>query len=146
MCQVSLLKSHSTDVICHKDQTQIDCSQSVFPGVIAKVTCNPRYQSERNAQEEFVCRENGKWNGAISECKADCGRLVPKAAALTVDGKEANPHELPWYAGIYHKNNQICGGTIISGLFLNSSFSLFLVLLNFLFTSRINCLISSSLF
>ena len=138
MCQVNLLKSHSTDVTCYKDKTQIDCSQSVLPGVIAKVTCNPRYQSERNAQEVFVCRKNGKWNGAISECKADCGRLVSNTIG--------EAHELPWYAGIYHKNNHICGGTIISGLFLNSSFTLFLVFLHFLFTSRINCLISSSLF
>lgn len=119
MCQVNLLKSHSTVITCYKDTIQIDCGRSVGPGVSAKVSCKSRYQFEPNAKKEFVCQENGNWNGERTECKADCGQLVPKATALAAGAIEANSHGVPWYAGIYYNDNQICGGTIISGLFLN---------------------------
>lgn len=118
MCQVNLLKSHSTDVSCYKESAKIDCNKSVAPGIVAKIECNSRYSFGPNATKVFVCQENGEWNGQRTECNADCGKLVAKATPLMNIGSKTYPHEIPWYAGIYYNNKHICGGTIISGLFL----------------------------
>ena len=122
MCQINQLKSYSASVTCEKNGTPIDCGRSVAPNITATVKCNTRYIPQPNAQLKFECKENGQWNGERTECKADCGVLVPKADAISAYGKIAVRHEIPWHATIYHKDNQICVGTIISGLFLNFSF------------------------
>ncbi|CAO1434009.1 unnamed protein product [Diamesa tonsa] len=114
MCQVNDLRSHSAVITCEKNGTPIDCSRSVAPKITATVRCNSRYNFEPNAQRTFVCQENGQWDGERTECKADCGQLVAKGEAATANAREADPHEIPWHATIYHKDNQICGGTIIS--------------------------------
>ena len=119
MCRVVDLKSHSTHISCYNNTAQIDCQQSVAPGVTVQIECNPRYSFLPHAQKMFECLESGEWSGQRTECKADCGQLVAKATALIYFGREANPHEIPWNAVIYHRGSQICGGTIISGLFLN---------------------------
>lgn len=119
MCQVIVLQSLSTYVTCYKDNVSVECNQSVVPGVMAIITCKLKYNLETNAQTVFVCQQNGQWNGQRTECTADCGKLIPSSLE--------NHHEIPWAAGIYYKNEHICGGTIISGLFINfkSYYSLF---------------------
>ena len=145
MCQVNLLESHSTTVSCIKNGKGIDCYQSVEPNTNVEIKCKSRYHLEKNAKTTFVCQESGNWDGKKTECKADCGQLVQKAKSLISEGKEANPHEVPWHAVIYNIENQICGGTIISGLFLNF-YSICFLFQDFICISRINCFISSSLF
>ena len=145
MCQVNLLKSHSTNIKCFKYGKQIDCDQSVAPNIVVEIVCNSRYHFEPNAQKTFVCQESGKWNGQRTECKAACGQLVQKGRSLLNNQKDANPHEVPWHALIYNNEFQICGGTIISGLF-PYFYSICFLFQDFICISRINCYISSSLF
>ncbi|CAO1427661.1 unnamed protein product [Diamesa hyperborea] len=121
MCQVNDLRSHSAVITCEKNGTPIDCSRSVASKVTATVRCNSRYNFEPNAQKTFVCQENGQWDGERTECKADCGQLVAKGEAATANAREVDPHEIPWHATIYYKDNQICGGTIISELIIISA-------------------------
>ena len=137
MCRVVDLKSHSTHISCYNNTAQIDCHQAVAPGITVQIECNPRYSFLPHAQKMFKCLESGEWSGQRTECKADCGKLVAKASAL-IDERGAKPHEIPWNVVIYHKERQICGGTIISGLFLNSRTLYFLVsMIFFLFLELI---------
>ena len=145
MCQINQLKSYSASVTCEKDNVPIFCGRSVAPNITATVECNTRYSPQPNAQLKFECQANGQWNGERTECKADCGVLVQKANPKSAFGKIADPHEIPWHAVIYNNGSQICGGTIVSGLFLNF-YSICLLIQDFICISRINCYISSSLF
>lgn len=123
---------------------RIECPRSITPGVTATIDCKIGYKKYENVQKEFVCQENGEWNGQPYECKASCGQVVVNSKSLVLEMEKSNPLEVPWNAAIHKNGTHFCGGTIVSGLLLY--FYSFILLFQLLFILRTNCVVSSPMF
>lgn len=98
ICKINALLSHSTEINCKIGAGRIECPRSIRPGMTATIECKIGYKKDENVQKEFVCQENGEWNGQPYECTASCGQVVVNSKPLVLEIQKTNPLEVPWIA------------------------------------------------
>ncbi|KPJ12636.1 Complement C1s-B subcomponent [Papilio machaon] len=117
-CYLDRHESMNYNCIIDGTESTRPCKDFEVEGTVIQPTCKePNYYTPLELPY-MVCRR-GQWS-TLPTCVPECGTLTPKGAPLVLGGETAKFGDVPWHAGIYHKNfengthDQICGGSLIS--------------------------------
>ncbi|XP_073843495.1 modular serine protease-like [Musca autumnalis] len=79
---------------------------------------HPKWPEDGTKKQTLKCLENGTFDRKREKCEMDCGRPLPEALDLTMNGVRTEPNKVPWHVAIYKMEKgtgvYICGGSIIT--------------------------------
>ncbi|KAK9509090.1 hypothetical protein O3M35_006482 [Rhynocoris fuscipes] len=121
------LKKAHLNFECAHAGAQINCDNYMRPGTVARFHCDKHYRPNYDPSsltEVTTCLIGGTWSEKLPTCFPVCGLVnqVNQAVPTLSFANKTTYGEYPWHVAIYLKTdnrfNNICGGSLISEIFI----------------------------